>query len=343
MEPKDPFLATHCVIPPGSRTPKSLGAGLLGRHVVPPDWVEASTKLNRFADEESFGSLAGQRPFRCKTFFVSAEFKEQWAQHSMMHEAVRELIVTYGQGALWDEMEKRPDVVHFTLIASDSPSSSQLSQSSPSYVGPKEQGIRISWEEFLDRVPGDYTAYLEAKRKASKHRGRPRRGSLGSDDGSTTTSTAPLGRSPVSPATPSTAPRSRSHASSASGSNHSGSTLIRKSRRRVGNNKGSSLDDPSPPSSSRPRRKATSAKASTGKGKKRRSPRHKLIDLSDDKAKGGECEPEARRLHFDKENTIRNVTATCAAKNAGTGTERRAGRKINGKKRMRLTRSRNKS
>lgn len=70
---------THLVIPPNMRTVKSIGAGLMGKPVLPPQWVIDSHEAKDFIHEGRYGAnTSSHGVFRGKVFFIAESFKHQW-------------------------------------------------------------------------------------------------------------------------------------------------------------------------------------------------------------------------------------------------------------------------
>lgn len=149
---------THLVIPPNIRTPKSLSAGLMGKIVVPPEWLEQSFKHGYFLQEKLFGALPTQTPFRGKTVYITEGFKKYWIEGGDDKEAgvnkqivqlAKALIVRSGSATLW-EKNKSCTSVDFSLV-SDAELQSGVSSCED---GPHDLRELLTWQNFLNRIPG---------------------------------------------------------------------------------------------------------------------------------------------------------------------------------------------
>jgi len=68
---------THMCVPPDCRTAKSLGAALMGKYVVPPQWLIDSKTHGRFQPESAYGAST-QQQLKGKVFYVSDSFKARF-------------------------------------------------------------------------------------------------------------------------------------------------------------------------------------------------------------------------------------------------------------------------
>jgi hypothetical protein len=137
---------THMCVPPDCRTAKSLGAALMGKFVVPPQWVLDSKEQGCFQPEAPYGAVS-QQQLKGKVFYVSDSFKARWGsrEEKMVHVALK-LIVTCGSGIDWSVTKDPAIPCDFTLVGDeqDVPKSSEPM--------PRVLGKLLTWDAFLDSV-----------------------------------------------------------------------------------------------------------------------------------------------------------------------------------------------
>lgn len=138
---------THMCVPPDCRTAKSLGAALMGKFVVPPQWLLDSKTHGRFQPESAYGAST-QQQLKGKVFYVSDSFKARWGsrEEKMVHVALK-LIVTCGSGVDWS-VAKDPSVAcDFTLVGDEREVVAKGDEPMPRVLGKL-----LTWDAFLDSV-----------------------------------------------------------------------------------------------------------------------------------------------------------------------------------------------
>jgi len=89
---------THVVMPPNTRTIKSLVALITGKWVVSPDWLDDCHNAKKFLPSNKYGKCGKKSPFEGKTFYLSPSFTNQYNTNSDSYKHVIILLETIGHG-----------------------------------------------------------------------------------------------------------------------------------------------------------------------------------------------------------------------------------------------------
>jgi len=131
---------THVCAPHGIRTMKTLAAGLAGRWLISPEWIDASFDAGEFLSEANYGRIHnGPGPFEGKRFFLHSSVLEAPAGGVCSKDACYSMLKRLGKGEIVDSKND----ADFIVITSRKIANLQ---ELPSHK------VR-EWSELLDLIP----------------------------------------------------------------------------------------------------------------------------------------------------------------------------------------------
>lgn len=144
---------THIVVPNEARSAKSLAGALLGKCVIPPEWVMDSHRAGSFLPESRYvAAPKDHMPFKGRIFYLSDSFRARWGKSAdkMCHVTLK-LAITCGNGIDWS-VKKDPAIpCDYTLVGDGE---REYRPAAEDKVYPNRPGMLLTWNEFLDLIPG---------------------------------------------------------------------------------------------------------------------------------------------------------------------------------------------
>jgi hypothetical protein len=127
---------THVVIPPNTRTMKTLAAALTKRWLVTAQWVLDSTEAGFFVEETKYGYKKQVCPFEGKKVYISGDFYLANRDKNIKEQSFKLLIEQLGKG----KIVTKPDGADFVLAANNDQQTNY------------PNGTLLTWGQFFDLI-----------------------------------------------------------------------------------------------------------------------------------------------------------------------------------------------